>query len=536
MSSSHKAAVLLLALLGAGCAMHGPVEMPVEQATEDSGADTPCESVAESSADPLPLLIEHAQPTAAGPLLQDAPRIVTRDPWSRLRDGFMLEAGDHKAVRKAIRKYSRSPRDVEIIFERGDPYIAYILDEVEQRGYPTELALLPFVESGYDPFAYSHDRAAGLWQFIPGTGRMYGLQQDWWYDGRRDVVASTRAALAYLGKMQQKFDGDWLLALAAYNAGSGKVSKAIRINRKAGKPIDFWHLKLPRETRSYVPRLLAISHIVREPERYGVTLPPIADEPAFAVVDTGGQLDIGIAAELAGVQTDTLYRLNPGFNRWATHPDGPHRLLVPAASAEVFGQNLAGLPEEQRLKWVRHKITRGQTLSHIASKYDTTVAVLKSANQLSGTTIRSGRHLLVPVAARDVTQYAALNRALEGGNTRGNRTTYRVRNGDNLWDIARLHNVSVKQVARWNRLDSRAVIRPGQKLVIWSKAGGSPYDGQVRSISYTVRSGDSLYTIAKRYDVTIADLRRWNALDKGSYIQPGQQLTLYVDVTRPPSG
>ena len=536
MNSNHKTVVLLLALQSAGCATHGPVVVSVEEKSTVAADAAPDGTVAESAADPLPLTIEHAQPTAAGAVLQEMPPPVTRDAWTRLRDGFMLEAGEHKAVHKAIKKYTRSPRDVEIIFERGDPYFAYILNEVLQRGYPTELALLPFVESGYDPFAYSHDRAAGLWQFIPGTGRMYGLQQDWWYDGRRDVVASTRAALAFLGKLQRDFDGDWLLALAAYNAGSGKVRKAVRNNRKAGKPVDFWHLKLPRETRNYVPRLLAISHIVRQPERYGITLPPLADVPAFAVVDTGGQLDIGIAAELAGVQTDALYRLNPGFNRWATHPEGPHRILIPSDSAVVFGQNLAGLPAEQRLKWVRHKISRGQTLSHIAERYDTTVAVLKGVNQLSGTTIRAGRHLLVPVAARDISQYAALTRALEGDNSRDNRTTYRVRNGDNLWNIARQHNVSVRQVARWNRLDSRAVIRPGQKLVIWTKAGGSSRGGRVRSINYTVRSGDSLYSIAKRYDVTITELRRWNALEEGGYIQPGQRLTLYVDVTSPHSG
>ena len=468
-------------------------------------------------------------------MLPETQPFVAPDIWSRLRDGFMLQDKQHKTIDRAVRKYTRSPRDVEIIFERGDPYIAYILDEVTQRGFPAELVLLPFVESGYDPFAYSHDRAAGLWQFIPGTGKMYGLQQDWWYDGRRDVIASTRAALDHLGKLNREFDGDWLLALAAYNAGSGKVRKAIRHNRKTGRPVDFWHLKLPRETRNYVPRLFAITRIVREPERYGITLPPLAREPAFSLVDTGGQLDIGIAAELAGIRTDELYRLNPGFNRWATHPDGPHHLLVPAASAEVFGQNLAGLPAEQRLRWVRHRIGRGETLSHIAMKYDTTVAVLRDANDLPGTTIRAGKHVLVPVAARDSTQYASLNRPGKSSGDR-NRTTYRVRNGDSLWHIARRHNVSVKQVARWNRLDSRAVIRPGQKLVIWTKTSGNRQAGRVRPISYTVRSGDSLYRIAKKFNVSIADLRRWNQLDEDKYLQPGQQLTLYVDVTAAHSG
>ena len=243
------------------------------------------------------------------------------------------------------------------------------------------------------------------------------------------------------------------------------------------------------------------------------------------------KLDIGVAAELAGVEAETLYQLNPGFNRWATHPDGPHRLLVPAASASVFSENLANLPAEHRLKWVRHKITKGQTLSGIAQKYDTTVAVLRDANDLSGNTIRSGKHLLVPVAARDATQYAALKRN-QAPRGKGSKTTYRVRNGDSLWNIARKHSVSVRQVARWNRIGTNTVIRPGQTLVIWTKDAGDKQHKRVRSIRYTVRSGDSLYLISKKFNVSVAELRRWNNLDKNKYIQPGQRLTLYVDITR----
>ena len=195
----------------------------------------------------------------------------------------------HEAVVTArAAEYGRSPQQVERIFRRGKPYLAYILSEVQKRNFPTEIVLLPFVESGYDPFAYSHGRAAGMWQFIPGTGKMYGLKQDWWYDGRRDVVASTQAALDYLDYLQQQFDGDWLLAMAAYNSGSGTVSKAIRKNRKAGKPTDFWHLQLPQETAAYVPKLLAISNIVRRPAKYNVSLAPIELAPTFTVVDTRG--------------------------------------------------------------------------------------------------------------------------------------------------------------------------------------------------------------------------------------------------------
>ncbi|MGB5259368.1 MAG: LysM peptidoglycan-binding domain-containing protein [Gammaproteobacteria bacterium] len=528
--------LLLPILLAAGCTTLNPGAMPVAQtATASIPVIEQCGTAVSSNEQTRPASIpeiDQAAAPSAGVLATELVPPVTKDIWAVLREGFRLEGTGQPQVLKAIKRYKRSPRDVEYAMQRGDPYIAYILDDVQQRGYPTEIVLLPFVESGFDPFAFSHGRAAGLWQFIPATGRLYGLKQDWWHDERRDVVASTTAALDFLGKLHRQFDGDWLLALAAYNSGSGTVSSAIRRNRKAGKPTDFWHLKLPKETRNYVPRLIAISALIRHPDQYGITLPPLAASPAFAAVDTNGQLDIGVAAELAGVETETLYRLNPGFNRWATHPDGPHRLLVPATTASVFSENLANLPAENRIKWVRHRITSGQTLSGIAQQYDTTVAVLRDANHLAGTTIRAGGHLLVPVAARDATQYAALKRAA-APRGQGSKTTYRVRNGDSLWNIAQKHSVSVRQVARWNRIGTNAVIRPGQQLVIWTKGSNGNSNERVRSIRYTVRNGDSLYLISKKFNVSIAELRRWNKLDENKYLQPGQQLTLYVDVTRP---
>jgi membrane-bound lytic murein transglycosylase D len=485
------------------------------------------ESITATDDDFLPYLNAHADPAAgyAAPLAQDAD-----DFWEQLRSGFRLPGAQQPAVRRQISTYSRNPQQVEKIFARGSPYLAYILREVKKRGQPHEIALLPFVESSYDPFAYSHGRAAGLWQFIPGTGRLYGLEQDWWYDGRRDVIASTEAALDYLDKLHDQFEGDWLLALAAYNSGSGTVRSAIRRNEMDGRPADFWHLKLPKETAVYVPRLLAISAIVTQPARYAVALTPVDPEPAFDVVDTRGQLDIGIAAELAGIDTEELYQLNPGFNRWATHPDGPHRLAIPSDKTATFLQGLEELPDDQRIKWVRHAIKRGETLSHIARRYDTTVAVLRSTNQLSSTRIRSGQHLLIPVAARDPVVYEALPIGRAAAKRSG-AITYEVSTGDSLWLIARRHQVKVNQIIRWNRLDRGAAIRPGQKLVLHTRNRSVPAGKQIRTIRYTVRSGDSLYRISRKYNVAIRDLRRWNGLSEGKYLQPGQRLKLYIDIT-----
>jgi len=452
--------------------------------------------------------------------------------WGELRQGFRLTGPEHATVVKRAAEYGRNPRQVERIFKRGEPYLAYIFEEVKKRNFPTEIVLLPFIESGYDPFAYSHGRAAGLWQFIPGTGKMYGLKQDWWYDGRRDIVASTQAALDYLDYLQQRFDGDWLLAIAAYNSGSGHVSKAIKRNRKAGKPTDFWHLQLPKETAAYVPKLLAISDVVRQPSKYNVLLAPVDPSPTFTLVDTRGQLDIAIAAELATIDTEELYLLNPGFNRWSTHPDGPHQLAIPVAQSAVFEENLAALPDDQRAKWVRHKVRKGETLSHIARRYNTTVGVLRNTNVLKSSNIRIGQHLLVPVAAQDASRYAALAKHLQPAGKSSNKLTHKVRQGDSLWKIARQYDVTVNQVTRWNRLDGGALIKPGQQLLILKKGKASASGKRVRTVNYTVRNGDSLYRISKKFNVTINDLRRWNNLAKGKYLQPGQHLKLYVDVTQ----
>ncbi len=453
------------------------------------------------------------------------------DFWEQVRQGFRLPGWQQAAVTARAAGYGSNPQQVERTFRRGEPYLAYILNEVQKRNFPTEIVLLPFIESGYDPFAFSYGRAAGMWQFIPATGKLYGLQQDWWYDGRRDVVESTQAALNYLDYLQNKFAGDWLLAVAAYNSGSGAVSKAIRKNREAGKPTDFWHLKLPKETAAYVPKLLAISSIVRHPDRYNVSFSPIEMQPAFTIVETPGQMDISVAAELAGMNTEALYLLNPGYNRWTTHPNGPHQLVVPVNHSSTFRTNIATLPESQLTRLVRHQVKSGETLSQIAHHYNTTTNALISSNQLSSTLIRSGQHLLVPVGNQDATQHASLNRRIQAANGASSKHTYRVRSGDSLWTIARKHRVTVKQVSNWNKLDADAPIRPGQKLVIYKNSGSGRSANHVKTVVYTVRSGDSLYRISKRFNVSINDLRRWNNLTDDKHLQPGQNLKLHVDVT-----
>jgi membrane-bound lytic murein transglycosylase D len=339
---------------------------------------------------------------AAGDLLcPDRGTAVERDTehlWAQLGNGFALPADRPAAVQAQLERFARNPDNIERILQRGKPWLQHIISEIDHRGLPMELALLPVIESAFDPFARSPRDAAGLWQFMPATARDLGLQQDGWYDGRRDVIAATAAALDYLTQLRQRFDGDWLLALAAYNAGAARVQRAIRHNRATGKPADFWHLQLPGETRDYVPKLLALRALIETPQDYGLDLPAIPDALQFAVIDTGGQLDLGVAARLAGISLDEIHRLNPAFIRQTIHRNGPHTLVLPKASAATFSAQLARLPEEQRVQWVRHRIRSGDTLSDIAQQYRITVTRLREFNRLTGSRIIAGDLLIVPDA------------------------------------------------------------------------------------------------------------------------------------------
>jgi len=465
---------------------------------------------------------------------------------AHLRSQFSIPPERRAEVRRHADWYVRHVDYLARVFDRAGPYLPHIAAEVEARGLPGELAFLPVVESAFDPFAYSHGRAAGLWQIIPSTGRHFGLKQNWWYDGRRDVLASTEVALNYLEYLHQLFDEDWLLAVAAYNCGQGTVARAIRRNQSLGRETDFWSLKLPAETRVYVPRLLGLTTVLAAPGEHGVTLPTISPQPVFAVVELDGQIDLAVAAELAGIELAELQRLNPGFNRWATDPDGPHRLLVPVAVADDFHAAVAALPASERMRWQRHAVRQGDTLGGIARRYDTTVKVLQSVNGLPGTQIRVGAHLMVPTSTRSIADYplSAANRLADTqARQRAGRvrSEYTVRKGDSLWSIARRHDVGHRELAKWNGMAPGDTLSVGRTLVVWQAgdktAAAQPgADPMIRRINYTVRRGDSLYRIANNFRVSVADIRRWNNLDSKRYLQPGQRLVLHVDVTAQSGG
>lgn len=462
---------------------------------------------------------------------------VITDVWQRVSDGLRFHIPDDKRVESQRNWYLKHPEYMKRVVTRAQPFLYYIVDEIEKRDMPMELVLLPIVESAFDPFAYSHGRAAGMWQFIPGTGKRFGMEQTWWYDGRRDVVASTQGALDYLTYLANMFDGNWLHALAAYNSGEGRVSKAIRANKKAGKPTDFWNLRLPRETLAYVPKLLALADILKNRDTYAYAWPEVENVAVIDIVDIGSQVDLAFAADLAGMSLKELHALNPGFNRWATSPEGPHRLVLPLDKASNFADALAKIDRNDRLNWVRYTVKSGDSLSEIASKYHTTVNVVKQVNELKSSTIRVGQAIMVPVALKALDAYSLSQgeRLAATQNTKrsAHKITHTVKSGDTLWDIARKYKVSTKKLASWNGMAPNDMLKLGKTLVVWQDAPASKNsDAIIKQLTYTVRNGDSLSRIASKFNVRINDISKWNNINSKRYLQPGQKLKLFVDVTR----
>ena len=556
MSLSHPFTSLVLFCLLAGCAIkEGPDSA---QATdnlfdrEPSAAHHKEPSAAtdkEPSAAHKEPSAAHKEPSAAHkePSAQDS-TVVQTNLWQRMRDGFRLShETDRKRVMDELKWYVNHPEYVERVTKRAAPHLHYIIEELEKRGLPLEFALLPIVESAYDPFAYSHSRAAGLWQFIPGTARVYGLKIDWWYDGRRDVRASTTAAIDYLEYLHNMLGEDWLLALAAYNAGQGNVLSSIRASKLPADEVNFWSLKVFRETYTYVPRLLAISELINHPDRYHMTLPDVANKPYWEVVETMGQLDLNKAAELADVSSKEIYLLNAGFNQWATHPDGPHELIIPVGKADVFRERVLELPPTERLAWQRHKVSYGESLGTIANRYRTTVDTIRSANNIRGNLIRAGESLMIPAASPD-TDYAMSQSSRLATKQQTLEThygsepiTYIVKPGDSFWEIAHKFDVGMRELAKWNGMGTTGLLHPGTELKIFKKTNNTQTKAQpvglrtnqVRKLNYRVRNGESLSLIASKFNISVQSIKSWNdALNVKKYIHPGDQLTLYVDVTR----
>jgi len=458
-----------------------------------------------------------------------------QDLLDRIRSGFTLKDIVDERVDREEAWYANHPDYMDRTFRRGERYLYYIISELEARKMPLELALLPVVESAFNPTALSRAKASGLWQFIPATGKRFGLKQNNYYDGRRDIMESTRAALDYFEFLAQEFDGDWYLAIAAYNSGEMNVARAVERNRSKGLPTDFFSLELPRETEAYVPKLLAMRRIINDPKSHGLEFGSLQNQPYFVKVDLKGQIDLGLAAQLADMSQEDFLAINPGFKRRITDPNGPHHLLIPVQNEQTFMERLATLPSTKRTPSVFYRVRKGDTLSKIAIRYGMSVNELMSLNHLKSRTVKPGSDLLL----RGQSLAAAVNTSRSGASARRAKSeamthkTHLVESGDSVWSIARQYEVDAEDLVALNHIRGNT-IKVGQRLRIpeAEAVNANPEDTSNASTeqnpdsTYVVRRGDTLYGIAAQFNVDVKQLMNWNKIESPSQLRAGQTLVL----------
>jgi membrane-bound lytic murein transglycosylase D len=442
--------------------------------------------------------------------------------WDVLRSQFQL---NHEVTQPEVQSQLRwlisHPSYLEEL-AHAEPYIYHIVTEIKKRRLPGELALIPMIESAFDPFAYSGVGAAGLWQLMPGTGTELGLKQDWWFDARRSIRPSTDAALNYLAHLNKYFNGNWLLAIAAYDSGEGTISRAIRSRRQSAHYISFWTLPVPDETKAYVPRLLALAEIIKYPQRYKVILPDIPHVPYFAEVNIGSQIDLNHAAKLAGISYKDLIKLNPGCNRWATAPYKPFKLLIPANKVAYFNRNLAKVPSAKRVSLAHYFVRPGDTLSSIAQRYFTTVKLIRELNQLkSDHQLKLGQVVLIPsnkntpilAGNKPATAFVPDRPAI----LQRYKVIHIVQSDDTYQGLEKKYHVKTAEIQSWNNISWNSPLQKGTQLIIWKIF--------LQYGIYTVKAGDSLSSVAKRNHTKIARLKQLNPkINKG--LRSGQRLLI----------
>lgn len=480
--------------------------------------------------------------------------------WDVLREEFTLPHYEDSAIVQDKIEWFMNNQDYLLrSATRAAPYLYYILQQVKKRHLPAELVLLPIIESGYNPFSLSNVGAAGIWQLMPGTATGLGIRQDPWYDGRRDLIASTGGALNYLSYLQSFFEGNWLLAIAAYNTGEGNVLTAIKRNIRDGRDTDFWSLPLAQQTRDYVPSLLALAIIISNPDQYPVYFPPVRNAPYLAQVDIGKQINLKYAATLAGISYQKIVQLNPAFRQSATNKQGPNKLVLPIENVEQFSENLARSPLNNPIKWLHYKVKMGDSLASIARKFNTSPSEIRKMNHLSKNSLRRGVNLLIPnngivpivppivtvpkkepkvfkptfVAARKEVKMEsafpayAFSNPPEKYTLQPGDTIYMVRSQDTLTTIAKRFRINPQTLIFANQL-ANGVVKTGQQIIIPTHTiveANSNNKMQPGDTIYVVRRGDTLEKIATKFRTTPAAIRLTNLIDEAS-LQEGEKLVV----------
>ena len=491
--------------------------------------DTPSNESAESAAD------------TGSDAVSSRPTVVSDDLWQRIKDGYAMPEAQSEYTATHESWYASRPDYVKRMVARSQKYLFHIVEEVEKRGMPTEIALLPMIESAFNPQANSRSSASGIWQFVPATGKDFGLKQNWWVDNRRDITAATNAALTYLQKLHVMF-GTWDLALAAYNAGEGTVQRAIERNRRQGLPTDYASLSLPPETKNYVPKLQAVKNIMSNPEQYGLNIQSIANRPYFIKVDAPQQIDAHLAAQLAEISPEEFASLNPEYNRPVLTASGNvHEILLPVGAAQAFKDNLAN-NDKPLVSWQTYHAKRGERMESISRKFGIGLAQLRDVNDLPARNkMMTSTALLVPskgfsppavlMSEHAMTSDDKAVTASDRAEPAASDVKHTVKNNETIQIIAQRYGVSVKQLTAMNHLKTSR-LHTNQKLLVsvdttrHAVVNTKPAKTLAKSNAhYVVRRGDTLDSIARKFDVARDDLQRWNNIND-SHVMPGHKLTV----------
>jgi len=467
-----------------------------------SGCELPSIIQADQYLDPIPV-----EPSPQIPNYENV--------WDRIKDTSSLDADnlDEKTL-AYVNQYLSNPEQLDKLLEKGRYFIYFVLEELERYRLPPELALLPYIESNYDPFSISASGAMGIWQFMPATARIYGLKDTWWYEQRHDPLVSSKAAVRYLAYLHNRFKKNITYTLAAYNGGPTLLEKRIKLNKKAGKLTDFKNLKLPTQTQEYVPKFKAILAIVLNSEKYGIKLPDFPNKPVLGNIELDGQVEILAFSEFAGLKPEFVYKLNAGYTKWASPPGDKTIFNIPIELEEVLNLKKENFIQTNQINWVTHRVSRGDSLWKIAEEFDTEVNVLKKVNYLSSNVLSLNQELLIPLS-NDQNQTFIPYQA------------HIISEGDTLWNLGIQYNISPAEIAKTNGLKMSSPLRIGSELNIGNKNIYRTINSKKRTILYSVKQGDSLYRIADIFNIEISDIKKINELSTNE-IKPGQVLKIII--------
>ena len=463
----------------------------------------------------LPSIIEADQYVEPIPVNVKDNILFTDSVWERMRitGHIKQEYLDEKTI-EYINEYLKNPKQLDMLFEKGRYFIYFVLEELERYGLPPELALLPYIESSYDPFSISSSGAMGIWQFMPATARIYGLKNSWWYEQRHDPIISSRAAIRYLAYLHNRFNKDITYTLSAYNGGPTLLEKRIKLNRKSGLPTDYKNLKLPKQTLEYVPKFMAIRELVINSKKYGVTLPNFPNKSVLGSIEFDGQVEILAFSEFANLKPEFVYKLNAGYTKWASPPGIKTTFIIPIELEKELNLRKDQFIQDNEINWVTHKVSLGDSLWKLARQYDTEVNILKKVNYLKSDLLSLDQELLIPLSNDENQAFIPYQAHI-------------VSEGDTLWRLGKKYKISPIEIAQNNGIKLNATLTIGKELNIGNKNIYRTINSKKRTILYSVKQGDSLYRIADIFNIEISDIKKINELEKNE-ITPGQVLKIII--------